>query len=117
MILLFFSFIFFYWKDLGLSKIDQSILREILYDCIALMLKCLLELYILYQHFFLAICSQFTPSPCNINDKIYDEIAKKLQIKKKNLDEITKLWMKIELWICDMGDCKKHKSYSLSQLE
>jgi len=30
------------------------------------------------------------PGPWNINNKILDEIDKKLQIKKKNLDEITK---------------------------
>jgi len=48
---------------------------------------------------YLSICLKKFGSPPGlkkINSKILDEIAKKLQIKKI-LDEIVRLWMKIEL--------------------
>jgi len=41
------------------------------------------------------------PSPQNIHSKILDEIVNKIQIIKKIMDEIAKLWMKTKLWICD----------------
>jgi len=54
------------------------------------------------QRFFfgnlLSICTKVMgppPTLWNINSKVLDEITKKLQIKKI-LDEITRLWMKIE---------------------
>jgi len=50
---------------------------------------------------FLAICRQFALQNSGLHwahrSKIVDEIIKKFQIKKKILDEIDKLWMKIEL--------------------
>jgi len=40
----------------------------------------------------------------------YEVFAKKLQIEKI-LDEIARLWMKIELWTCDI--CYYHIFYSI----
>jgi len=48
----------------------------------------------------LLICTKLmglAPSPHNINSEILNEIAKKLQILKKILDEIARLWMKTKL--------------------